>query len=332
MTSESPYLHCRLCGIRYRSDKVVEHERQCCYQNPNSRSSSKSTIEESTPISSQESKVNGLRNKEEYYMRETKSSEKPSKDLTSNEESDDFPLNLTNRGGSKEREFQNKPTESQKTSETRITHREKTTTPESSDSPTEDRNETEIKSTYDKTTENRTDNRDSRSQENNQTKTANYSNTEKIDETSRNSSQSKERSPNSFGKSVYHQKSHSNEKHRAKINEDDSKKEKMSPQKSDEEQKKAMARTPYPSEEDIKIPPINAEEIGQTTDILENLPELSEHAEMAYGKHRKSLLPCVHCERTFTPSRLPIHEKACIERPKAREYIVPEDKDKKNEN
>ncbi|GBM85368.1 hypothetical protein AVEN_91071-1 [Araneus ventricosus] len=286
MTSEAPYLHCRLCGVRYRSDKVVEHERHCSYQNSNSRSSSRNVKEDLVPVSSKDSGINELRDKEEYYMQATRSSQssvnKP-KDLKSNEESIDSPLNLMNRGVEREsRECHDEPTESHSRSE-----------------PTA----WEIPSTDGPST----------------------------------SGQSKGRSPPNLSstsgeKSEQHQRSHSNENTPVKANSENKCKEKASPQKSDEEQKEAMLRTPYPSEEDIKIPPINAEEVGEAADILENLPELNKHAEMAYERHQKSLVPCTHCERTFRPDRLPIHERSCIERPKAREYIVPEDKDKKNLN
>ncbi|GFU23367.1 uncharacterized protein TNCV_2369091 [Trichonephila clavipes] len=67
---------------------------------------------------------------------------------------------------------------------------------------------------------------------------------------------------------------------------------------------------------------------------LDDLPEFSDQAAMAYERHQKSLVPCSHCERQFRPDRLPIHQRACINRPKTREYIVPEGektKEKKEE-
>ncbi|XP_015913572.1 uncharacterized protein [Parasteatoda tepidariorum] len=59
------------------------------------------------------------------------------------------------------------------------------------------------------------------------------------------------------------------------------------------------------------------------------LPELNSENEAAYQSHMMNLVPCSYCSRRFNPDRIMIHENACIERPKKREYITPDNVEKK---
>ncbi|GFR32415.1 hypothetical protein TNCT_72771 [Trichonephila clavata] len=94
MTTKAPFLFCRLCGVRFRSDQVAEHEKNCSYD-----SSKQSSKEIFIPVSSKDSGINELRDKVEYYKEEQPSApeEKKEKDPTSNEESKDSPLNLASK-------------------------------------------------------------------------------------------------------------------------------------------------------------------------------------------------------------------------------------------
>ncbi|GIX88274.1 uncharacterized protein CEXT_144051 [Caerostris extrusa] len=81
---------------------------------------------------------------------------------------------------------------------------------------------------------------------------------------------------------------------------------------------------------DLKTRKPKSEDTIGASDKSENLPELDEQAQKAYEKHQKELVPCAHCERTFKPDRLSTHQRACINRPKGREYMVPEDSKKED--
>ncbi|XP_035213776.1 zinc finger protein 474-like [Stegodyphus dumicola] len=54
------------------------------------------------------------------------------------------------------------------------------------------------------------------------------------------------------------------------------------------------------------------------------IPDLDPEQLAAYQSHLRSLVPCEHCGRTFNPDRVMVHERVCIERPRRRKYIRPD--------
>ncbi|GIX71789.1 uncharacterized protein CDAR_411661 [Caerostris darwini] len=309
MTSEAPFFQCRLCGLRYRSDKFIEHENQCPYEARNSKNSLKNipkVVKSSAP--SINTGINELRDTEKYFekgRRMSESTEKKKKDPKSNEESDDSPFSQSNRTETETTydEFTGEKTETKTTygpgGKETIETSTKYKGPAGKGKDTKTLGE--IKEIKDKTEESEMKQKED-STPSSGTKTGNLS--EK-----KTSKEQQERS-------------HSNEEQMKQK----SSKDKDEEGASDEKEKDKMAKTPYPSEEDLKTSkPKSEDTIGAS-----NLPELDVQAQKAYEKHQKELVPCAHCERKFKPDRLSTHEGACINRPKGREYMVPEDSKKED--
>ncbi|XP_071035265.1 zinc finger protein 474-like isoform X3 [Parasteatoda tepidariorum] len=98
--------------------------------------------------------------------------------------------------------------------------------------------------------------------------------------------------------------------------------------------KELLETTPYPKyTEDGKQSTVNESELDENLHGSEGyskqLPELNSENEAAYQSHMMNLVPCSYCSRRFNPDRIMIHENACIERPKKREYITPDNVEKK---
>ncbi|XP_071035266.1 general transcriptional corepressor trfA-like isoform X4 [Parasteatoda tepidariorum] len=95
--------------------------------------------------------------------------------------------------------------------------------------------------------------------------------------------------------------------------------------------KELLETTPYTK--DQKQSTVDESELDENLHGSEGyskqLPELNSENEAAYQSHMMNLVPCSYCSRRFNPDRIMIHENACIERPKKREYITPDNVEKK---
>ncbi|GFS83236.1 uncharacterized protein NPIL_660711 [Nephila pilipes] len=341
MTSKHPYLHCRLCGIRFRSDQVKEHERKCTYEENNS--SNKRSVEKTKelfePVSSKDSGVNELRDKYEYYNQDKKSpiyTEEKEINPHSNQESKDSPLNLASNAHNRENEdkrkveINNKPHDQSKV-ETTSSYSKNSNRNSSGSTRSKAKTACESVSNKNEFEEERSRNTSENKSDNN-IKTTKRSSHVKINDKSENSkTSSSNQEDKNHEKQEDGRRKRKSEGIRRGSSTTDEKREMASKPYPDDSEDQSGTKTPCPSEERLRISSKTDSEVEEVSDTLERLPEITESAETAYQKHLKALVPCTHCERTFRPDRLPIHERSCIERPKSRQYIVPE-KDSETEN